>query len=349
MKPESNSPLVSIVVLNYNTSGLLDKFIPRIQETEYNNFEIVVVDNASTDNSVELVKERFPDVKVICHDSNLGFAEGYNKALDQLDSEYWVLLNSDVEVHPHWLQPMMNMIISNDKLAAIGPKILDYFKKDHFEYAGAAGGYMDKWAYPFCKGRLFHTLEKDEGQYDQRSEVFWVSGAAFLVKAKLYREVGGLDPVLFAHMEEIDLCWRFKNRGYEIWTCPEAKVYHMGGATLSKQSRHKSFLNFRNNLAIIVKNAPRNKLFRKIFVRLLLDSIAAIRYLFSPQWKHFFSIIHAHWDFLFFFKRWWRSRKKESGPFMFSDHEGYYHKSVVGAYFLEGRKKVSELEGFPLD
>jgi len=344
LNPDTKSPLVSIVVLNYNTAALLEKFIPRIQESAYDNFEIVVIDNASSDNSRAVIEEKFPDVRLISHESNLGFAEGYNQGLAQLDSEYWLLLNSDVEVHPNWLQPMMDLMQSNENIAAVGPKILDYFKKDHFEYAGAAGGFMDKWAYPFCKGRLFHTLEKDEGQYDERSNVFWVSGAAFLVKAAKYKECGGLDAVLFAHMEEIDLCWRFKNKGYEVWTCPEAKVYHMGGATLSKQNRHKSFLNFRNNLAIIVKNAPRNKLLRKIFVRLCLDSIAAVRYLFSPQWKHFFAIIHAHWDFLFFFKRWWRSRLAESGPFKFSEHTGYYPKSVVKDYFVDGKRKASELD-----
>jgi len=343
MDSSSSLPKVSVVILNYNTSALLQKFIPYVHASSYDNFEIVVVDNASSDDSLEVLNREFPYVKVISHPSNLGFAEGYNLALNQLDTEYWVLLNSDVEVHEHWLQPMVDVMQSNERIAATGPKILDYFKKDHFEYAGASGGFMDKWAYPFCRGRLFDTLEKDSGQYDEREEVFWVSGAAFMVRASAYRELGGLDAILFAHMEEIDLCWRMKNRGYQIWVCPDAKVYHMGGATLSKQSKHKSFLNFRNNLAIIAKNAPRHKLLRHIFVRLCLDSIAAIRYLLSPQWKHFFAIIHAHWDFLFFFRRWWSKRKDHQGTFEYSGHKGYYGQSVVNQYFLKGVKKFSDL------
>lgn len=282
-------------------------------------------------------------MRLIVHVRNLGFAEGYNEALKLLETPYWVLLNSDVEVDPDWLQPMMEFMKKHPEVAATGPKILDYYDRERFEYAGAGGGFMDKWAYPFCRGRLFDTLEKDSGQYDDAREVFWVSGAAFLVRASVYTKLGGLDALLFAHMEEIDLCWRMKNQGYQVWICPEAKVYHMGGGTLSKQNRHKSFLNFRNNLAIIVKNAPRNKLLRHIFVRLLLDSIAAIRYLFSPRWRHYFAIIHAHWDFLFFFRRWWDARQAGAEGFEFSKHPGYFKGSVVQAYFLQGKRRFSEL------
>lgn len=335
---------VSIVILNYNTANLLEQLLPSVLATNYQGFEVVVVDNASSDNSCETVTTLFPQVRLIKHSQNLGFADGYNQALSQLTTPFWVLLNSDVEVDPDWLQPMMDFIKLNPSIAATGPKILDYYSRNRFEYAGAAGGYMDKWAYPFCRGRLFDTLEEDQGQYNDAREVFWVSGAAFLVRASVYRELGGLDALLFAHMEEIDLCWRMKNSGYEVWICPKAKVYHMGGGTLSKQNRHKSFLNFRNNLAIIVKNAPRHKLLRHIFIRLLLDSIAAIRYLFSSRWRHCFAIIHAHWDFFFFFGRWWNARPKEGVQFEFSKHAGYFRGSVVEAYFLRGLRKFSELK-----
>jgi GT2 family glycosyltransferase len=339
-----SSPKVSVVILNFNTSALLAKFIPKLQASSYNNLEIVVADNHSSDDSVAMLKKDFPEIRLIELDQNYGFAGGYNKALEQLDSEYWVLLNSDVEVHPHWLQPLVDIMVSNEKIAAVGPKILDYFKRDYFEYAGAAGGYMDKWAYPFCRGRLFDTLEKDEGQYDDRKQVFWASGAAMLVRASVYKKLGGLDAELFAHMEEIDLCWRMKNAGFQVWICPDSKVYHMGGGTLSKQNRHKTFLNFRNNLAIIVKNAPRHKLIRYVFVRLCLDSLAALRYLFSNKWKHFFSIVHAHWDFLFFIRRWLKKRKLNQDPQIFAEHKGYYSKSIVIQYFMKGTRKVSELK-----
>jgi len=343
MNSDNSTPKVSVVILNYNTSGLLELLIPFVQASIYQNFEIVVIDNASSDDSVQMLAEKFVDVKVIVHEENLGFAEGYNRGLAQLETPYWILLNSDVEVDKDWIQPLVEVMESDEKIAATGPKILDYYKRDHFEYAGAAGGYMDKWAYPFCRGRLFHTLEKDEDQYEDRREVFWVSGAAFMVRASAYRELGGLDAVLFAHMEEIDLCWRMKNQGYQVWICPQSKVYHMGGGTLSKQSKHKSFLNFRNNLAIVVKNAPRHKLLRHIFIRLCLDSIAAVRYLFSPQWKHFFAIVHAHWDLIFFFRRWWQKRQDLTGPFEFRIHKGYYGKSVVEEYFLKGKKTFNDL------
>jgi GT2 family glycosyltransferase len=334
---------VSVVVLNWNTKNLLEKFIPYIQQTEYEGMEIVVADNASTDGSVNLLKDSFPQVRVIELAKNLGYAGGYNEALKQIHTPFAVLLNSDVEVHPNWLSPMMSMMKQDDSIGAIQPKILDIANRNRFEYAGACGGYMDKFGYAFCRGRLFNNCEEDEGQYDERRPIFWASGAALLVRMDAYWKAGGLDTDFFAHMEEIDLCWRMQNLGFSSWVCPESKVWHVGGGTLDAYHAKKTFLNFRNNLVLLLKNLPARQLFPKLFIRMVLDAPGALKLLIDRGFPHFFAVVKAHWSFLLNIRKWYRKRLK--GPKKsFEELDGSYSKSIVLQHFLKGKKEFSELD-----
>ncbi len=339
---ENNRPLVAIVILNYNTRGLLERFIPYVLRTNYPNFKVVVADNDSHDGSADLVKDKFPDVEVLQIDGNLGYAGGYNYALDRIEADLFVLLNSDVEVTENWLTPMVDLLTSDEKISAVQPKICQY--KDHksFEYAGAAGGFIDKWGFPFCRGRIFDTMEPDEGQYNDNSEVFWASGAALLIRAKDFRKEK-LDEDFFAHMEEIDLCWRLRNRGHQIWACGQSVVYHIGGGTLSQQNSRKTFLNYRNNLAMLTKNLPAGRLWKVLISRLLFwDLIAGVKFLLSGEVKNFIALIKAHWSFFGQYRKWHRKR---AGMFQVSQKgtTGYYNKSVVLQFFILQRKKFSKL------
>lgn len=338
-----NQPSVAVVVLNYNTADLLRKLIPFVLKTSYPNLKVVVADNASNDDSVAVIQQ-FGEQGVECLklEENYGFAGGYNKALAQIEADYFVLLNSDVEVEANWLEPMVELAESNPEIAAIQPKIKDYYQRDSFEYAGASGGFIDQWAYPFCRGRLFDFCEKDEGQYNDAQEIFWASGAAMFIRAEDYRNAGGLDADLFAHMEEIDLCWRLKNSGRQIWVCPQSVVYHMGGGTLSAQNARKTFLNFRNNLALITKNVPDKQRARLLVTRLLLDGIAGVKYLIGFEFKHFTAVIKAHWNFFGNYKMW-KSKGMETQHKAFLTHVGVMKLSIVKSYFLKGRKKFSDL------
>lgn len=339
-----SSPLVAVVVLNYNTKDLLKKLIPFILKTNYSNFKVVVADNDSSDDSTELVRAHFPEVEILEIPGNLGYAGGYNYALDRVDAEYFVLLNSDVEVDPDWLQPMIDLITSSDKIAAVQPKILQYDDHGKFEYAGASGGYMDRWGYPFCRGRIFNRLEDDHGQYDDNKEVFWASGAALLIRADLFQDEK-LDEDFFAHMEEIDLCWRLKNRGYEIWTCGGAKVFHIGGGTLSQQSSRKTFLNFRNNLAMLTKNLPSWKMWLLLVSRIVFwDLLAGVKFLASGEVGFFKAVIKAHWSFFGHFKKWHQKRKGHTFK-RHREHAGFYGKSIAFQFFIRGKRKFSDLPG----
>lgn len=267
---------LSIVILNWNGEEMLRTFLPSVLVCSTDSdVEVCVADNGSTDASCEMLAKEFPTVRLIRFDENYGFAEGYNRALSKVDAEYVILLNSDVEVTPDWLQPMVEFMDSHPEIAACQPKILSYKKRDTFEYAGAAGGFIDKLGYPFCRGRIFDMVEKDEGQYDTPLPVFWATGAALMIRSDIYKQVGGLDGRFFAHMEEIDLCWRLRSRGYGIYCIPQSEVYHVGGATLKKENPRKTFLNFRNNLLMLYKNLPENELKSVMFVRGILDWIAA--------------------------------------------------------------------------
>lgn len=268
---------VSIVILNWNGEEMLRTFLPSVLFCSMGqDVEVCVADNGSTDGSCELVSREFPAVRLIQLDQNYGFAEGYNRALEEVEAEYVVLLNSDVEVTPDWLKPLVEFMDAHPEVGACQPKILSQRNREYFEYAGAAGGFIDKLGYPFCRGRIFEQIEKDNGQYDTELPIFWATGAALFIRQQVYHKVGGLDGRFFAHMEEIDLCWRLRSRGYGIYCIPSSTVYHVGGATLKKENPRKTFLNFRNNLLMLYKNLPEKELKRVMFQRMFLDWIAAI-------------------------------------------------------------------------
>ena len=289
---------ISVVILNWNGVGMLQKFLPKVVEySAMEGVEICVADNASTDESVSCLQANFPNVRLIVLDKNYGFAEGYNRALEQVEAEYVVLLNSDVEVTPHWLEPLVEYMDTHPEVAACQPKIRSERNKEYFEYAGAAGGYLDKYGYPFCRGRIFDVVEKDEGQYDTVSSVFWATGAALFIRLKDYWEAGGLDGRFFAHMEEIDLCWRLRSRGRGIVCIPQSVVYHVGAATLKKENPRKTFLNFRNNLLMLYKNLPEKDLKRVMFVRGVLDGVAAVVFLLKGEKEAAKAVLQARKEF----------------------------------------------------
>ena len=286
----------AVVILNYNGAGMLRRFLPSV--IEYSpEASIYVADNGSSDESCDVVRNEFPAVKLMVLDHNYGFAEGYNRALAQVDEEYAVLLNSDVEVTRGWLSPMTQFLDSNPEVAACQPKLLSFKQKDFFEYAGAAGGFIDKWGYTFCRGRIFNTVERDSGQYDDTTDVFWGTGAALMIRNEVYKNNGGLDGRFFAHMEEIDLCWRLRSRGYRIACVPQSHVYHVGGATLKKENPQKTYLNFRNNLLMIYKNAPDCQLKKIMLFRKVFDNVAALKFLASGDYAAFKAVRKARRDF----------------------------------------------------
>lgn len=286
----------AVVILNYNGAGMLRRFLPSV--IKYSpEASIYVADNGSSDESCDVVRNEFPAVKLMVLDHNYGFAEGYNRALAQVDEEYAVLLNSDVEVTRGWLSPMTQFLDSNPEVAACQPKLLSFKQKDFFEYAGAAGGFIDKWGYTFCRGRIFNTVERDSGQYDDTTDVFWATGAALMIRNEVYKNNGGLDGRFFAHMEEIDLCWRLRSRGYRIACVPQSHVYHVGGATLKKENPQKTYLNFRNNLLMIYKNAPDCQLKKIMLFRKVFDNVAALKFLASGDYAAFKAVRKARRDF----------------------------------------------------
>lgn len=286
----------AVVILNYNGAGMLRRFLPSV--IKYSpEASIYVADNGSSDESCDVVRNEFPAVKLMVLDHNYGFAEGYNRALAQVDEEYAVLLNSDVEVTRGWLSPMTQFLDSNPEVAACQPKLLSFKQKDFFEYAGAAGGFIDKWGYTFCRGRIFNTVERDSGQYDDTTDVFWATGAALMIRNEVYKNSGGLDGRFFAHMEEIDLCWRLRSRGYRIACVPQSHVYHVGGATLKKENPQKTYLNFRNNLLMIYKNAPDCQLKKIMLFRKVFDNVAALKFLASGDYAAFKAVRKARRDF----------------------------------------------------
>ena len=322
---------IAVVILNWNGVKLLEQFLPSI--VNYSpEADIYVADNASTDDSVAFVKTNFPSVQIIQNKSNLGFAEGYNEALKSVDAEIFALVNSDIEVTENWLKPILQTFENEPKTAIIQPKILDYKNKEYFEYAGAAGGFMDKYGYMFCRGRIFDTLEKDYGQYDDNCEIFWASGACFFIRSSVYRQLKGFDADFFAHQEEIDLCWRAFNKGLVIKYNPQSVVFHLGGATLQQGNPKKTFLNFRNSLLMMLKNLPKNQLFPVLFIRLILDGIAGIHFLFQGKFKHLLAIIKAHFAFYYLLTSSYKKRE----PFQ---AENYYKtKSIIFQYYIKGGK-----------
>ena len=333
---------VAIVILNYNGAHFLRKFLPGVL-AHAAGARVVVADNASTDDSRALLQREFPRVELLLFTENLGFCEGYNQALARLNSPFFVLLNSDVAVQPGWLPPLYALLQANPRVAAVQPKILAHDNPTLFEYAGAGGGYLDELGYPFCRGRLFDTLETDAGQYDDPRPVAWASGACCLVRASAWHAVGGLEPAFFAHMEEIDFCWRAQNAGYEIWYHGGGTVHHVGGGTLPKSNPRKTYLNFRNGLALLFKNAAPGELASFFILRVILDWVAGLRFLAAGNWPEAQAVGQAH---LHFFLRlgYWRLRRKLAQPrLLASERPGTYRGSVVWAYFGQGKKLFSQV------
>ncbi len=339
------NPKVAAVILNYNTRSWLEKLLPSVVLSQYDNLEIIIADNASTDDSIEFLKQHYPQIRIIQLDKNYGFAGGYNQCLKQVEAHYFILLNSDVEVTPNWIQPVIDILENTADAVACQPKILAFTDKKKFEYAGAAGGYLDTFAYPFCRGRIIDQTETDEGQYNDAREVFWASGAALFIKATAYFEADGLDARFFAHMEEIDLCWRLKNKGYKILVQPQAVVYHVGGGTLSRKNPRKTFLNFHNNLAMMVKNMPSGQLWWKLPFRFLLDDLAALFFLFHGNWRDMLAVFKAHISFTLQIRYWLRKRKTLQKSITHRNTTGIYHKSIVFDFFIRKKRKFSKLKG----
>ncbi|MBS1504468.1 MAG: glycosyltransferase family 2 protein, partial [Bacteroidetes bacterium] len=291
-------PKVAIVILNWNGVKYLRQFLPSVLSSSWPNLDIIVGDNGSTDGSVEFLQKEFPQVHIICNDKNYGFTGGYNRVLEKVDADYFILLNSDVEVHPGWIAPVIELMESDPLIAAAAPKIISFADKDHFEHAGAAGGFIDKTGYIFCRGRMFYEIEADKGQYDKSDEVFWASGAAMFIKKHCWVESGGFDDRFFAHMEEIDLCWRLKNMGYKVMYCAESVVYHVGGGTLNTENPFKTFLNFRNNLLLLKNNLSLWRACFVIFIRFWLDLLAIARFLNEGKRKDAWAVSRAHQNFV---------------------------------------------------
>lgn len=327
---------VAVVILNWNGRSYLEKFLPTVILYSA-DAQIIVADNCSTDNSVVFLHDNFPSVEVIRLDKNYGFAQGYNEALKQVKAEIYVLLNSDVEVTPNWLTPCVDKLRSEETIAVCQPKIKAFHQKEYFEYAGAAGGYIDKYGYPFCRGRIFDDLEEDRGQYDSEKEIFWASGAAMFIKSTIFHQLQGFDGLFFAHMEEIDLCWRIQNKGKKIVVVPQSEVFHVGGGTLNRVKPFKTFLNFRNNLTMLYKNLPHKKRGRIIFVRLFLDGLAGIKFIMEGKFNHCFAIIKAH----FAFYKYVLNASKNSATKAFPPT--VYDKSILYHYFVKKQKKYSDL------
>ncbi len=333
----------AVVILNWN--GIRHKhlinFLPNVLLNTEADAEVIVADNKSDDESLQWLRENHPDVRIIENPDNSGFASGYNKALNQVDAEYYVLLNSDIEVTKNWINPVIEMMDADTGIAACQPKIMNQNEgfRDEFEYAGAAGGYIDKYGYPFCRGRLFQMLEKDDGQYNDNREIFWATGACMFVRAKTYHELGGFDDDFFAHMEEIDLCWRIKNKGYKVMYCGQSSVYHVGGGTLPKKYPKKTYLNFRNNLSLLFKNLPKDRLLKVYIARIFLDGIAAFKFLLEGSLMSCIAVTRAHISFLRTYRRTMTKRKQ----CMQEPVSDIYKGNIALDYFLRGKKRFTDL------
>ncbi|MFN8259444.1 MAG: glycosyltransferase family 2 protein [Chitinophagales bacterium] len=342
-------PKVSVVLLNYNGKSWLEQFLPNvIQHTTYPNAEVIVADNASTDDSVLFLQQHFPQIRLVINSSNTGYAGGYNDALKKIDSDYYVLLNSDVEVTPNWIENTMAFLLKDELMAACQPKILSHSEKSKFEYAGAAGGFIDKYGYPFCRGRIFDTCEIDEGQYNQSGEIFWASGACLFIKADIFHKAGGLDAEFFAHMEEIDLCWRLKNLGYKIGYCAESTVYHVGGGTLNKSNPKKTYLNFRNNRKLLRKNLSQQELTSIYSTRNRLDQLAALVALAKGNIAEAKAIRQGLNDYKNTLHKWDKKRAEnehlqKTMAVASPNKTGILNESIIWIYFVKGIKKFSQL------
>lgn len=334
-------PKVSIVILNWNGRNYLEKFLPFILNSTYKNYDVIIADNGSSDDSVSFIEKNYIGVRLIRFEKNLGFAKGYNEVLKEISGDYYVLLNSDVEVNPGWLEPMVTLLESDKNIAACQPKILSYDHREKFEYAGAAGGWLDEFGYPFAKGRVFDITEEDNGQYDQQEPIFWASGAALFIRPSVFHEVNGFDNYFFAHQEEIDLCWRIQLAGYKIYSCPASVIYHVGGGTLPRGNSLKTYLNFRNNRIMLSKNLPVSKKLWVMPVRNFLDAISAWKGLLTGDGGYFIAILRAQFAFI----KWWLFfRKRSVFPATRKGRlEGFLKKNMAWQHFVKKRKKFSEI------
>ena len=334
-------PSVAVVILNWNGKHFLQKFLPAVLASSYKNYRIIVADNASSDDSVAFLKQHFPSVEIIINPENGGFAKGYNTALAQVSADYFVLLNSDVEVTTNWIEPVISLMESDKLIAACQPKMLAEKNKTYFEYAGACGGWIDTFGYPFARGRVLEAIEEDKGQYDNAEPCFWATGAAMFVRASVYKELRGLDEYFFAHQEEIDLCWRMQRSGYKIFVQPASVVYHVGGGTLPKGNSRKTYLNFRNNLIMIWKNMPGASLVWKLPVRIVLDGVAAWKGLLGGDGGYFVAVTKAHVHFI----KWIFTDRKKSLQAIEKNKVlyGKYRGSILWQYYLKKKKAFSEI------
>ncbi len=339
----SSSSKVAVVILNWNGRNFLEKFLPSVLNTTYKNAEIIVADNGSTDDSLAFLSANYPQIRQINFKENYGFAKGYNEAVKQVNADFYVLLNSDVEVLPGWIENMVLLLDADSTIAACQPKILSYTDRNKFDYAGAAGGWLDEFGYPFAKGRVFDITEEDSNQYDQQEPIFWASGAALFIRAKIFHEVKGFDEYFFAHQEEIDLCWRIQLAGYKIYSCPSSIVYHVGGGTLPRGNSLKTYLNFRNNRIMLSKNLPFSKKIWVMPVRNFLDTISAWKGLLTGDGGYFVAILRAQFAFI----KWWLFYKKKSVfPVTKSGKlNGYLKKNIAWQHFAKKKKKFSEIVG----
>jgi GT2 family glycosyltransferase len=337
------SPKVAVVILNWNGKKFLQQFLPSVLAATYSNYEVIVADNGSNDDSIAFMESNYPRIRLIRFDQNMGFAKGYNEALKLVEADYYTLLNSDAETQPGWLEPMVDLLEKDSSIAACQPKLLLYADKKRFEYSGAAGGWMDRYGYPFAKGRIFDVMEEDHGQYDQVEPIFWASGAALFIRARLFHEMEGFDEYFFAHQEEIDLCWRLQLAGHKIYSCPASVVYHVGGGTLPKGNSKKTYLNFRNNRIMLSKNLPLSKKIWVIPVRYLLDGASAFKGLLSGDGGYFLAVVRAHLAFI----KWWFLYRKRS-PFPASKTNrlyGYFKGNIAWLHFARKKRFFSEVVG----
>ncbi len=344
MSDNMSNKKVAVVILNWNGKKFLEKFLDTLIKNTNSDFaEIVIIDNNSTDDSIVFLKSNYPSIKLVILDDNYGFAGGYNRGLKDIEAEYFLLLNSDIEVPEKWLEPLFELMENNPSIGVCGPKLLAYDNKNSFEYAGASGGFIDTFAYPFCRGRIFENCEPDSGQYDDILDCFWISGAALMIRSELFFNAGGFDDNFFAHQEEIDLCWRVQNLGYRVVVQPKSFVFHVGGGTLPKSNPFKTYLNFRNNLYLIEKNIPKYKRNRVKFVRLFLDQIAFYRMILQGNFKDAFAVLKAYWHF------WMRSfdlskQRKKIKPKSVKYLNGFYNHSIVLDFYLKKKKNFSDLK-----
>ncbi|RKR83928.1 hypothetical protein BDD43_4143 [Mucilaginibacter gracilis] len=335
-------PKVAVVILNWNGKHYLRDFLPSVLASTYPNLEIIVGDNASSDGSVEFLKEEYPTVTILTNDQNYGFTGGYNRILSRIQADYYILLNSDIEVTSGWIEPVIRMMEQDALIAAAAPKIKSFSNKALFEHAGAAGGFIDKFGYPFCEGRIFFEIEADRGQYQTSKEIFWASGAALFIKKKYWDECLGFDERFFAHMEEIDLCWRLKNMGLKVMYCAQSEVYHVGGGTLNTESPFKTYLNFRNNMVLLKKNLPFSRAIIIIPIRFLFDLMALFRFITEGKYKNAWAVSRAHQNFLRrLFTKNITTVKSRNRNYNLT---GMYTRSLVLDFFVRKKKHFSDLD-----